>query len=120
MKILDKLHQPENRKLEFKREFPARSDLLKTIVAFANGAGGELILGISDDDRKIIGIDEPLLLEERISNLIYDAIRPSVSPYISILNVQGKEILIVQILAGSNKPYSDYTAKSRSRSKAIT
>lgn len=72
----------------------------------SNGAGGELILGISDDDRKIIGIDEPLLLEERISNLIYDAIRPSVSPYISILNVQGKEILIVRILAGSNKPYS--------------
>ncbi|MCD6197188.1 MAG: putative DNA binding domain-containing protein, partial [Deltaproteobacteria bacterium] len=100
-----KLHQPENRKLEFKREFPARSNLLKTIVAFANGAGGELILGISDDDRKITGIDEPLLLEERISNLIYDAIRPSVSPYISILNVQGKEILIVQILAGNNKPY---------------
>ena len=105
MNILDKLHQPENRKLEFKREFPARSNLLKTIVAFANGAGGELILGISDDDRKITGIDEPLLLEERISNLIYDAIRPSVSPYISILNVQGKEILIVQILAGNNKPY---------------
>lgn len=69
------------------------------------GAGGELILGISDDDRKIIGIDEPLLLEERMSNLIYDAVYPSVSPYISILNVQGKEILIVQILAGSNKPY---------------
>ena len=42
MNILDKLHQPENRKLEFKREFPARSDLLKTIVAFANGAGGEM------------------------------------------------------------------------------
>ena len=92
MNILDKLHQPENRKLEFKREFSAKSNLLKTIVAFANGAGGELILGISDDDRKIIGIDEPLLLEERISNLIYDAIRPYVSPYISILNVQGKEI----------------------------
>ena len=39
MNIPDKLRQPENRKLEFKREFPARSNLLKTIVAFANGAG---------------------------------------------------------------------------------
>lgn len=105
MNILEKLHQPESRKLEFKREFPAKSNILKTIVAFANGAGGELILGISNDDRKIIGIKEPLLLEEKISNLVYDAIHPTVSPYISILNVQGKELLIIQILSGSDKPY---------------
>ena len=105
MNIVEKLHQGENRKLEFKREFPAKSNLLKTIVAFANGAGGELILGVSDDDRKIIGINEPLLLEEKISSLIYDSIYPAISPYISILNVQGSELLIVRILPGSNKPY---------------
>lgn len=105
MNILEKLHQPESRKLEFKREFPAKSNILKTIVAFANGAGGKLILGISNDDRKIIGIKEPLLLEEKISNLVYDAIHPTISPYIFILNVQGKELLIIQILSGSDKPY---------------
>ena len=83
MNILEKLHQPESRKLEFKREFRSKSSILNTIVAFANGAGGELVLGITNDDRKIIGIKEPLLLEEKISNLVYDAIHPTISPYIS-------------------------------------
>lgn len=105
MNILERLHQPESRKFELKREFPAKSNILKTIVAFANGAGGELILGISNGDRKIIGIKDPLLLEEKISNLVYDAVYPTISPFISILNVQGKEVLIIQILSGSDKPY---------------
>lgn len=99
------LTQPENRKLEFKRAFPAKSDLLKTIVAFANGAGGNLIIGVSDKEREVIGVTDPLELEERIANLIYDSIKPLVSPYIFVHNIDGKSILNVQILAGSNKPY---------------
>ncbi|MCP4757300.1 MAG: hypothetical protein GY866_41080 [Proteobacteria bacterium] len=105
MNLLEKLNRPESRKLEIKRQLPGKSDLLKTIVAFSNGAGGELILGVSEKNRDVVGIKEPLLLEERISQLIRDNVRPFVSPYISILNVAGKEILIVRILPGNNKPY---------------
>jgi len=48
MNILDKVRLPENRKLELKRSLPPRAKWLKTIIAFANGAGGELILGVKD------------------------------------------------------------------------
>lgn len=99
------LTQSESRKLEFKRAFPAKSDLLKTIVAFANGAGGNLIIGVSDKEREIAGVIDPLELEERVANLVYDSIKPLVSPYISVHNIDGKIILNVQILSGSNKPY---------------
>jgi len=105
MDIYNYFSQPESRKLEFKRQFPAKSDLLKTIVAFANGAGGNLIIGVSDKEREIAGVTDPLELEERIANLVYDSIKPLVSPYISVHNINGKSILNVQILAGSNKPY---------------
>jgi predicted HTH transcriptional regulator len=37
--------QPEGRRLEFKEALPERSDLAKTIVAFANDAGGKLYIG---------------------------------------------------------------------------
>ena len=50
MNILDKVRQPENRKLELKRSLPPRAKWLKSIIAFANGAGGELILGVDDKD----------------------------------------------------------------------
>ena len=43
MKIQEILKQPENKSLEFKKEIPKkRQNLLKTVVAFANGTGGNL------------------------------------------------------------------------------
>jgi len=45
MKIKELIKQPEGRRLEFKGELPEHSDLAKTIVAFANDAGGELYIG---------------------------------------------------------------------------
>ena len=54
MNILDKVRQPENRKLELKRSLPPKAKWLKSIIAFANGAGGELILGVDDKSRDIV------------------------------------------------------------------
>jgi len=43
MKIQKILKQPENKSLEFKKEIPKnRQNLLKTVVAFANGSGGHI------------------------------------------------------------------------------
>ncbi len=66
MNILDKVRQPENRKLELKRSLPPRAKWLKTIIAFANGAGGELILGVDDKSREILGIENPFEFPFRI------------------------------------------------------
>jgi len=48
------LQEPEGKRLEFKRDLSSPSPLLKTLVAFANSAGGRLVLGVADD-RKVIG-----------------------------------------------------------------
>jgi ATP-dependent DNA helicase RecG len=105
MGMLQKIKQPESRNLEFKEKLPSGKTLLKTIAAFANGAGGELILGISDEDRQIKGVDDPLLLEEQLASTIHDGIYPLVSPYFSVITVAGKMLLSVQVLPGGNKPY---------------
>jgi predicted HTH transcriptional regulator len=60
MNILDKVRQPENRKLELKRSLPPRAKRLKTIIAFANGAGRELILVVDDKSRDIVEIENSL------------------------------------------------------------
>ena len=45
MKIQEILKQPEGKMLEFKKEIPKnRQNLLKTMVAFANGAGAIFML----------------------------------------------------------------------------
>lgn len=49
MSLKEILNQPEGRRLEFKVELPEHSSLAKTVVAFANDAGGELYIGVADD-----------------------------------------------------------------------
>ena len=105
MNIYDKLKLPEGRRLEFKRKFPAKSTLIKTIIAFANGSGGELLIGVSDKERLVVGVENPLELEEKISNIVYDSISPIIVPYISIVDIEGKKILHIQVSPGTNKPY---------------
>jgi len=52
------LKQPEGRKLEFKETIPSKANLAKTIISFANDAGGEFYLGIKDKPRGVIGLNE--------------------------------------------------------------
>ena len=80
------LHQPEGKTLEFKRDLTSPRNFLKTLVAFANTAGGRLIIGISDD-RKVVGIENPLDEEERLSNLIADSIAPRLVPNIEMVTI---------------------------------
>jgi predicted HTH transcriptional regulator len=42
------LHQPEGKTLEFKRDLSSTRNILKTLVAFANTAGGTLLVGAED------------------------------------------------------------------------
>ena len=49
MNIQTKIQQPEGRRLEFKKEIPTNAELAKTIVSFANDAGGELFIGIKNN-----------------------------------------------------------------------
>ena len=65
------LQSPEGKTLEFKRDLSSPRNVLRTLVAFANSAGGKLVIGV-DDDRRVVGVADPLDEEERISNLIAD------------------------------------------------
>ncbi len=100
------LQKDENRTLEFKEEFPSKLKLIKTIIAFANGSGGIILIGIKDKTKEIIGInDDPLQIEEKIQNMVYDNIRPIIIPHVSILNNKNKIVLAVTIYSGNQTPY---------------
>jgi ATP-dependent DNA helicase RecG len=107
MKIKDLIYQPEGRKIEFKSTLPTNAELNKNIVAFANDAGGELIIGIKENPREIVGIDENDLLkiEEQISNSIHDNCSPVILPEIIFLKIEDKHLVRVKVHKGSNPPY---------------
>lgn len=107
MRISELIQQPEGRTIEFKKSLPTKSDLNKTMVAFANDAGGVLILGVKDKPRTIIGIPEDQLIEieEQLSSQIHDSCSPTILPDISFQHIEGKYLIIVRIAKGNNPPY---------------
>ena len=107
MNIKDIIKQPEGRRLEFKEVLPEKADLAKTIIAFANDAGGELFIGIKNDPREITGIPEEDLMpiEEQVSNIVFDRCYPTILPEITFLTDENKHIIRVTIYRGSMPPY---------------
>ncbi len=73
MSIHDLISLPESKTLEFKETMPNPEAIAKTACGFANGGGGSIIIGVTDTDRKIVGINERAIsdLEEKIANIIY-------------------------------------------------
>jgi len=66
--------QEEGKTLEFKENTKPLKSIIRTVVAIANTAGGYIVVGVSDGDKKIIGVANPLLEEERLTSSIADSI----------------------------------------------
>lgn len=78
---------------------------LKSVSAFANGVGGSLYFGVSDDG-VVLGLEDPQKVAGQISDLIKVRIEPAIRNLVlEPLQVDGKDILRVQISGGANTPY---------------
>ncbi|MBW1956381.1 MAG: putative DNA binding domain-containing protein, partial [Deltaproteobacteria bacterium] len=105
MKIADLLKSPEGKTLEFKRDLSSPQNLLKTLVAFANTAGGRVIVGVADKTREPVGVENPLDEEERLCNLIADSIAPRLVPNVELTTVEGKTLLVVEVFLSNSRPH---------------
>ena len=105
--ISDIISLPEGRRIEFKETLTSATDLAKTVIAFSNNAGGEILVGIKNKPREIVGIpDEALFeIEEKIANIIADLCEPIILPEITFLAVGDKTLIRVKIHRGSQVPY---------------
>ena len=96
--------QPEGKTLEFKREISSPRNLLRTLVAFANSAGGRLVVGV-DDSGNVVGVDNPLAEEERIGSMVADGIMPRLVPDVQLVTVEGKALLVVEVFPSGRRPH---------------
>ena len=94
----------ETERIEFKRSVNER--ICKTIIAFANGTGGEIYVGIDDFGNvlDLEDIDGDML---KISNYVHDLICPELLQFVHIepIELEGKRIIRVMVEAGDEKPY---------------
>lgn len=96
MDILKLAQLPESKTLEYKRDSSSLDSILKTIVAFANTAGGILLIGVQDD-HVICGLSNAAKVQEQVASAVSDRIRPQISPEFSIIEVEDKTILAIQV-----------------------
>jgi predicted HTH transcriptional regulator len=96
MDILKLIAMPEGKTLEFKRDLSSMQPIIKTLIAFANTAGGILIIG-REDDGNIIGVKDVFEGEERLANAISDSVYPPLMPEIDIASIEGKSLLVIKV-----------------------
>lgn len=103
--LLD-IQKGESKTLEFKETLPSASNWVKTLMAFANSAGGKLVVGVNDQ-HQLIGIQgaDPFELMDKISSVMYELVAPTLLPSIYIENINGVELLVIEVMRGSLLPY---------------
>ena len=105
MDFVDLLKRPEGKTLEFKRDLSSPDGVLRSIVAFANTAGGTLLFGVEDRTRHVRGVQNPLAMEERLANVISDSVLPRLVPELEILPWRRTHVLAVQVYPSSSRPH---------------
>jgi ATP-dependent DNA helicase RecG len=103
--LLELLKRPEGKTLEYKRDLSSPEGAMKALVAFANSAGGVLAIGIENLTRRVLGIQDVLTVEERLTNLIVDTIRPRLVPDIEIVPWRKTHILVAEVHPSAARPH---------------
>jgi len=105
MKIEALLSRSEGKNLEFKQDLSSPENILKTVTAFANTAGGIVLIGIEDGSKAVLGVKNPLDEEERLCNLIADSIEPRLAPNVELVNWKGRSLLLVEVYPSALRPH---------------
>lgn len=92
----------ENETTEFKREYT--DSVLKTVTAFANTAGGKILIGV-DDEGKPVGAENIDDCYTRVTNAIRDSISPDVTMFIKYAVNESERTVEIIVSEGTNKPY---------------
>lgn len=106
--LADEIKAGESAYIEFKVEIPKKSEkYIKSVIAFANTAGGKIVIGVDDESYKIVGVDkdEVFKMIDNITNTISDMCCPQIFPNIGVDTIEGKCVIVVEIYPGANRPY---------------
>lgn len=66
---------------------------------------GYIIFGIEDETKKIVGVRDIKKSYEEVVNRIKTRIDPGIIPTIDIVNIQGKDVIVVKVIPGQHTPY---------------
>lgn len=119
----EELRQGEGERVEYKPFIEAgnskEDQLIRTVVAFSNTFGGRVYVGVEDDGTpqgeaqlRRIGkaAEEPALasMVRQIERLVRNKIQPVPDVHVAPITVFGSPVVVVDVVAGEDAPYSTF------------
>ena len=108
IELLEILANGEDSKHQFKRNITNPDSLAQEMIAFSNGDGGMIAIGV-DDDGTIHGLskEDVRRLNQMVSNSASEKVRPAINPKTENIATEEGLVMVVTVHAGVNKPYHD-------------
>jgi len=104
MNIRKLILQGEGTTLDFKKTITNVVKIAKSLVAFANHKGGQLLIGVADDGT-ITGVKSEDEEKYMILKSAHQYCRPAIEPEFEEIYVEDKLVLVVRISASKTKPH---------------
>lgn len=104
MNIKKLILQGEGTTLDFKKTITNNEKIAKSLVAFANNKGGQLLIGVADDG-SIKGVKSEDEERYMITKSAHQYCKPAIEPEFEEVYVDDKLVLVVSIKASDTKPH---------------
>ena len=99
------IQEGEHSQLEFKSEAISNEGLAIVMIAFLNGQGGVILLGV-EDNATITGIKGSLDKKLNVINQIaQNSVKPAIIPILDSCIIDNKIIINITLEKGIHKPY---------------
>ncbi|MFA7229146.1 MAG: ATP-binding protein, partial [Melioribacteraceae bacterium] len=103
-RVLNLIEQGEGLNVEFKQRFSSHEKIAKELIAFANTRGGIILFGV-EDDKSIYGIESEKSVHYLVTEAADKFCEPGVSINVTNLEIEDKELLVVEVPESANKPH---------------
>ncbi|EDM38379.1 hypothetical protein PBAL39_02152 [Pedobacter sp. BAL39] len=104
MNIKRLIFQGEGTTLDFKKTITSNEKIAKSLVAFANNKGGQLLIGVADDGT-IKGVKSEDEERYMITKSAHQFCKPAIEPEFEEVYVDDKLVLVVKIAPSDTKPH---------------
>jgi len=83
------------------------SPVVRDAAAFANGNGGTIFVGLSANPREpVSGVEDAPEMARSIAEELARYVTPPISGTIDITDTENRQIIVIQVPAGGDKPYA--------------
>ena len=102
--IIDNLlRQNKSDSLEFRKSM-AKDSIAKAVTIMMNAHGGDILVGV-DANKNVVGLKSQVNVDRLLNNLTFD-IQPAAPIHIQNIVYQEKNLLLIRVWEGTQKPYS--------------